>query len=111
MSSNRNLDPAWSDFLALPDILAEAKATVEQMLAALPSTVLLITKTGRTFRRVGTRPHTRKDRSETTLAVWETTCSECGEPFIVETPARATASAAFALRRCPAHRKTTTPEN
>lgn len=41
---------------------------------------------GQEYRPIYTRPHRRKDGSETVLAIWESDCSTCGEPFTVATP-------------------------
>ena len=40
------------------------------------------TITGQRYDRVGERPYTRKrDGQQTTVAVWQAPCRECGEPF------------------------------
>jgi hypothetical protein len=37
----------------------------------------------RTFRRIGTKPHQRKDGVDTELAIWQSQCVICGAPFEV----------------------------
>lgn len=63
----------------------------------------------RIWRRVGERPYTTRDGRPILLAVWETPCVICGEPFqIALTPniASVEKSRSFEVTTCPAHRMT-----
>jgi hypothetical protein len=63
----------------------------------------------RTFHFVGTVPYRRRDRTETQLAVWQSTCVICGANFEVTTPLHATTpeeSTTFGTITCKAHRLT-----
>lgn len=61
------------------------------------------------FTRTGEAPYTRKDGTQTTLAVWEASCVDCGELFEVKTPLPGTngfaATKAFGRVRCDAHKQ------
>lgn len=61
----------------------------------------------RVFERVGSKPYTRKDGTEITLAVWRGTCMVCGGPFELATPEGATSKETrFGVVACPQHRLT-----
>jgi hypothetical protein len=62
----------------------------------------------RIWRRIGEREHTTRDGRNVRLAVWESRCEVCGEPFQAAmlngiTPAQ---SKAFELATCKRHRIT-----
>ncbi len=42
---------------------------------------------GQVYSLVGTVPHTRRDGSPTTLAVWQSHCADCGAAFRFTLPA------------------------
>jgi hypothetical protein len=52
-------------------------------------------------------PHTRRDGTETFLAVWFTRCAECSEIFMMRTPLRG--KRFEPSRRCKAHKKPGVP--
>lgn len=60
------------------------------------------------FSLVGTRPHTRKDGTETVLYIWRGSCRLCGAGFEVATPAPAAdgtvSTNAFGRVHCDAHK-------
>lgn len=65
---------------------------------------------GQLYRRIGSKPHirrdgseTRRDGSETKLAIWESRCAECGEMFKFTSPALA--KVFWPNRRCFKHRR------
>jgi len=55
------------------------------------------------YRCLFVRRHIRRDGSETFLAVWESLCAQCGEPFTCTTPAAATRFQPN--RRCAKHNR------
>ncbi|OJU90984.1 MAG: hypothetical protein BGO13_08635 [Burkholderiales bacterium 66-5] len=57
---------------------------------------------GRVWRAVGFEPYTRKDGSETELAVWRGYCTKCNQAFEVKTPGATIldASGSFDRKRC-----------
>jgi len=57
---------------------------------------------GQRYVRIGVRPHVRADGTETQLAVWESRCPVCGEPFTIETTRLRRLREPN--RRCPEHR-------
>lgn len=58
---------------------------------------------GQEYRPFCIRTHRRKDGNETLLAIWESECATCGEPFTVATPMFA---AKFTPnRRCQRHKR------
>lgn len=52
----------------------------------------------------GFRPHTKRDGSATTLAVWQSHCAECGELFEFTAPTR-TLRPFMPNRRCADHKR------
>lgn len=59
---------------------------------------------GRMWTAVGFEPYTRKDGTETELAVWRGHCTRCNSAFLVKTPAvlLLDSSGSFDTARCPA---------
>lgn len=57
---------------------------------------------GQRYDLAGIEPHTRKDGSDTLLAVWASHCAKCGEPFTFRAPLRA--GQFQPNRRCAAHK-------
>ena len=55
---------------------------------------------GQRYVVVDTRLHRRKDGTPTTLIVWRSHCSDCGQPFELTTPL----ATKWPNRRCPMHR-------
>ena len=63
----------------------------------------------RLWRRVGTRDHVTRDGRSVVLAVWQSTCVICGDPFEVATPSSVSSvegSKSFLVTTCPTHRMT-----
>jgi hypothetical protein len=64
----------------------------------------------RVWRRIGVRAHITRDGREMVLAVWETPCVICGEPFEILSTMKVTSAAEGhnfqKLVTCPAHRMT-----
>lgn len=58
---------------------------------------------GQRYQLVGLRAHCRADGSMTTLAEWNSRCAECGAPFQIRVPARA--SKFQPNRRCQRHKR------
>ena len=50
---------------------------------------------------VGFEPHTKRDGSQTRLAVWKTDCSECGAEFMTRSPMLQLPES----KRCAEHRR------
>jgi hypothetical protein len=50
-----------------------------------------------------TEPHIRRDGTETELAVWQSHCAQCGEPFEFRAPSKA--SKFEPNRRCAKHKR------
>lgn len=42
---------------------------------------------GQTYHRIGSKPHVRRDGSETRLDIWRSRCARCGEWFEFMRPA------------------------
>ena len=59
-------------------------------------------RSGRRWLAVGFEPYTRKDGTETELAVWQGHCKACNKPFTVRTPAETylASSGSFDAARC-----------
>lgn len=53
--------------------------------------------------------HVTREGDVIRLALWQGICAECGEPFVLKTPARESTvferTHAFGTRRCPQHRR------
>jgi hypothetical protein len=67
----------------------------------------IVNKDGRVFVFEGEEPYRRKDGSMTVLRLWSSSCVECGDQFVVKTPATVIAwdqSKSFATKRCEEHR-------
>jgi len=64
---------------------------------------MIRSKGGQQYEFVGPRRHTRRDGTETFLAVWRTTCPQCGESFLCTTPGEA--SKFEPNRRCQKHKR------
>ena len=63
----------------------------------------------RLWRRVGTRDHTTRDGRSVVLALWQSTCVVCGNPFEVTMRSSISSvegSNSFEVTTCPAHRMT-----
>lgn len=58
---------------------------------------------GQVYRLVELRPYTRRNGTETTLAVWRSCCAKCGDEFELITPTEA--SKFSPNRRCKEHRR------
>jgi hypothetical protein len=70
---------------------------------------LIYTASDRLFRLVELKPYTRADGTESAVAVWQTTCAECGCAVTVETGNRLTAvttTKAFGIKHCTDHKLT-----
>ncbi len=68
----------------------------------------------RIWRRVGARNHVTRDGRPVVLAVWETPCAICREPFQIATLPQyvsAKQSKVFEAATCPRHRMTPTEMN
>ena len=59
----------------------------------------------RIWRRVATRDHVARDGRHITLAIWQTACVICGNPFQISAPLSGRSNA-LEVVTCPAHRMT-----
>lgn len=68
----------------------------------------VVTKDGRVFYHLANVPYTRRDGSQTELAVWHSACVVCGASFTVTTPTegRWPGSDSFGAKHCAAHKLT-----
>jgi hypothetical protein len=57
---------------------------------------------GQTYTRIAIKPHTRANGTPTKVAVWQSTCPVCGEPF--QFFSSRTTRLSNPNRRCAAHR-------
>jgi hypothetical protein len=86
----------------------------ETEIAELTITIPSILQGERIWRRVGERDHVTRDGRAMVLAVWETPCAVCREPFQIATPPHyisAEHSKVFEAATCPRHRMTPTEMN
>ena len=77
-------------------------STRKKMSVSAPSTI----HGERIWRRVGERDHVTRDGRAIALAVWETPCVICGEPFQITIPMKCTTSEqskSFEKTTCPEH--------
>ena len=65
-----------------------------------PAVGTVLMRDGQRYVVVDTQPHRRKDGTPTTLIVWRSHCSDCGQPFELTTPL----ATKWPNRRCPRHR-------
>jgi hypothetical protein len=87
---------------------------MENEIAELTITIPSILQGDHIWRRVGERDHVTPDGRAMVLAVWETPCAVCREPFqIVTLPHYVTAkhSKVFEVATCPSHRMRPTEMN
>jgi hypothetical protein len=57
---------------------------------------------GQRYECVAVVPYIRRDKGRTEIAVWESSCAHCGEPFLFRSPVHKVTFAPS--RRCPDHR-------
>jgi hypothetical protein len=63
----------------------------------------------RTWQRLGVQQHVTRDGATTRVAVWQSTCMICGQPFEITASRKANSangSRAFTKISCPRHRLT-----
>jgi hypothetical protein len=58
---------------------------------------------GQLYELTRTEPYTRRDGTETHLAVWRLHCADCGEPLELQTPCKS--SKFEPNRRCQKHKR------
>ena len=64
-----------------------------------PAVDTVLMRDGQRYVVIDIRPYRRKDGTPTTLIVWRSHCSDCGQPFELTTPLATKGP----NRRCPAH--------
>ena len=64
-----------------------------------PAVGAVLMRDGQRYVVVDSRPYRRTDGTPTTLIVWRSHCSDCGQPFELTTPL----VTKWPNRRCPAH--------
>ena len=64
-----------------------------------PAVGTVLMRDGQRYVVIDIRPYRRKDGTSTTLIVWRSHCSNCGQPFELTTPL----ATKWPNRRCPAH--------
>jgi hypothetical protein len=67
-----------------------------------PDVGFVVMREGQRYELIARKPHVRKDGQPTTLLIWRSHCSDCGEVFEVVTGLVANG---YFNRRCPDHHR------